>query len=112
MTRGQKAIVLIGMLLIFLMGIFPPYKAISLSGNGKYEQFIGYGLFFSAPDAVKRLEGNNKDKDHIEEVRLALAKANISIISLIDYKRLIAQITLCTLLTIGGVMLQYKKMKG
>ncbi|MFC1552335.1 hypothetical protein ACFL6P_07180 [Candidatus Latescibacterota bacterium] len=108
MNKRQRIALIIGMLLIILMVIFPPYRGI-ISGRIKVDKFIGYGLFFAPPDALNRELRDVESKEKKEEMRSALSKGGVSINTFIDYKRLSTQIILCIIITFGSIVLQYKR---
>jgi len=79
MTRGQRTTILMGMLLLLIMAIYPPYKMVVIKTPAMIEFFTGYGLLWA--EALPRS---------------------------IHYDRLMAQFMLCSLLTAGTVLLQAK----
>ena len=64
MNKKQKAVILIGVVIILVMGIFPPWiyvyhRAVSMSGKGVdifSEKSAGYVLVFKPPPPEKESE--------------------------------------------------------
>jgi hypothetical protein len=85
MNKKQKIVISIGIAVIVLMALFPPYTDVVLRDGDNLKSFCGYSSFFSPPKP-SRYRGSRHNY-------------------YIDSQRITIQIIVCILTTIGVVLI-------
>ena len=95
MNRKQKIVIYIGIFLILVIGLFPPYIGVYYSEDYNIQRFIGYHFLFSSPSSntIAKIFGY-KDAGPI-----------YCYSSFIDKTRISIQMFICFLLIIGILVL-------
>jgi hypothetical protein len=91
MGRIQKGIIIGGLALVLLMGLFPPYVGTHLREGDNLSRFVGYYSLFFPPTPKQVFQGIHGDPwpsyyGHREECNY---------MSRVDMERLVIQVTCC-----------------